>query len=203
MIRKHFINNLVLEIYEQLPVLKFPIRMNDVYKLVLNCKFMSYQKFAYVNKCSVEDVMAICKSKSGCTHYDMSNDRYLVLLNLSKTDNNYGRQRWTAAHEMGHIKCKHHLISAINQIAENGFCQIIDPEYEAEADYFAATLLAPFPLFETLQIKSVFDLQNTFGISSEAACVRYKEYLQWKNNHRKTAWERKIVDCYKRKLNSL
>ena len=200
MIRKHFINNLVLQIYEQLPILQFPIKMNDVYKLILNCKYMSYQKFAYINHCSIEDVIAICNSKSGCTHYDPNKNRYLILLNLSKADNNYGRQRWTAAHEIGHIQCKHHLIMALDKIAENGFYQITNPEYEAEADYFAATLLSPFPLFEILQIKSVFDLQNTFGISSEAACVRYKEYLQWKKNHRKTAWERKIINCYKRKF---
>ena len=38
------------------------------------------------------------------------------------------------------------------------------------------------------------------GLFSGYRYVRYKEYLQWKKNHRKTAWERKIVNCYKRKF---
>lgn len=199
MIRKIHINNLVLELYKQLPIIQFPISMNDVFQLIPNCKYVSYQKFAQLNGCSIQDVIAICQSKSGCTHYDVATNRYLVLLNLA--ERNYGRQRWTAAHEIGHIMCKHHLISAMNQIAENEFSDNNNPKFESEADYFAATLLAPFPLFKELGVKSLIDVQNIFGLSAEASLYRYKEYLQWKKSHRKTAWENDMVHIYKYKNN--
>lgn len=199
MIRKFYINNLVLELYKQLPIIQFPINMNDIFQLIPNSKCVSYQKFAQLNGCSIQDVIAICQSKSGCTHYDVATNRYLVLLNLA--ERSYGRQRWTAAHEIGHIMCKHHLISAMNQIAENDFSDNNNHEFESEADYFAATLLAPFPLFKELGVKSLIDVQNIFGLSAEASLYRYKEYLQWKKSHRKTAWENDMVHIYKYKNN--
>lgn len=197
MIRKIHINNLVLNLYRRLPAIQFPISMNDIFLLIPNCKFMSYQKFADINHCSIQDVITLCQSKSGCTHYDIATKRYLVLLNFTEYNTNYGRLRWTAAHEVGHILCKHHLISAIDQIAENDFFKIDNPEYEAEADYFAATLLTPFPLFKIFNIKSAIDIQRVFGLSTEAATIRLKEYSIWKKNHRKTAWENDIVNLYK------
>lgn len=196
MIRKHYINNLVLNIYRQLPEISFPISMNQVFSLIPNCKFMSYQRFAQINNCTIDDVITLCQSKSGCTHYDVSDDRYLVLLNLSP-DINYGRKRWTSAHEFGHIMCQHHLISALDKIAENSFSQINNPEYENEADYFAATLLAPFPLYRILGIKSEKDVKRVFGLSAEAAANRYIEYKIWLKSHRKTAWENDIVNLYR------
>lgn len=199
MIRKIYINNLVLELYKQLPKIYFPISVKDIFQLIPNSKCMSYQKLAKLNGCSVQDVITLCQSKSGCTHYDVATNRYLVLLNLA--ERSYGRQRWTAAHEIGHIMCKHHLISAMNQIAENDFSDNNNPEFESEADYFAATLLAPFPLFKELGVKSLIDVQNIFGLSAEASLYRYKKYLQWKKSHRKTAWENDIVKLYKQKGN--
>ena len=193
MIRKVYIDNLVLQIYRQLPAISFPISIAEVFKLFPNCKYMSYQKFAQVTNCSVEDVIVLCESKSGCTHYDFAKDRYLVLLNLVGSS---GRQRWTAAHEVGHIACRHHIISALDRIAENSFAQIKNPEYEAEADYFAATLLAPLPLCRYFNVKSARDIQNIFGLSAEAASIRYNEYLDWERHHLKTAWENDIVNSF-------
>jgi Zn-dependent peptidase ImmA (M78 family) len=159
---------------------------------------MSYQKFADINHCSVSDVIALCQSKSGCTHYDVETNRYLILVNLAETSN-YGRRRWTIAHEIGHIVCRHHILSAVDKIAENTFAQINNQDYEIEADYFAVTLLSPLPLFKAFEIQSARDIQNTFGLSAEASDIRLKEYKIWLRNHRKTAWENDIVNMYKRK----
>lgn len=194
MIRKVYIHNLVLTLYRHLPAIKFPISMSEILNYTPNCKYMSYQKFAQINKCSIEDVILLCESKSGCTHYDFSKGRYLVLLNNASND---GRKRWTAAHEVGHILCQHHVISMLDRIAENSFVQIHNPEYELEADYFAATLLCPLPLCRYFDIQSAKDIQSIFGLSAEAAAIRYKEYLAWKKCHRKTAWENDIVNIYK------
>ena len=198
MIRKIYINNLVLKLYSQLPRIKYPLDLNEVLSLIPNCKLMSYQKFADINHCSVSDVIALCQSKSGCTHYDVETNRYLILVNLAETSN-YGRRRWTIAHEIGHIVCGHHILSAVDKIAENSFAQINNQDYEIEADYFAVTLLSPLPLFKVFEIQSARDIQNTFGLSAEASDIRLKEYKIWLRNHRKTAWENDIVNVYKYK----
>ena len=113
MIRYAYINNQVLKIYSMLPAIQFPIDTKEIIHYIPNCRYMSYQEFAQINKCSVDDVIQICESKSGCTHYDITHDRYLILCNQSTEDNNnIGRQRWTCSHEIGHIICKHHTISA-------------------------------------------------------------------------------------------
>lgn len=198
MIRKIYINNLVLKLYSQLPRIKYPLDLNEVLSLIPNCKLMSYQKFADINHCSVNDVITLCQSKSGCTHYDVETNRYLILVNLTETSN-YGRRRWTIAHEIGHIVCGHHILSAVDKIAENSFAQINNQDYEIEADYFAVTLLSPLPLFKAFEIQSARDIQNTFGLSAEASDIRLKEYKIWLRNHRKTAWENDIVNIYRRK----
>lgn len=198
MIRKFYINNLVLKLYSQLPRIKYPLDLNEVLSLIPNCKLMSYQKFADINHCSVNDVVALCQSKSGCTHYDVETNRYLILVNLAETSN-YGRRRWTIAHEIGHIMCGHHALSALNKIAEHSFSQFGDQNYEAEADYFVVTLLSPLPLFKVFKIQSARDIQEVFGLSAEAADIRLKEYKLWLRSHRKTAWENDIVNIYLQK----
>lgn len=71
MIRYSYINNKVLDIYSTLPTLSFPINVYEVIKYIPNCKYMSYQDFARINNCSINDVIQLCESKSGCTHYDI------------------------------------------------------------------------------------------------------------------------------------
>ena len=198
MIRRIYINNLVLKLYSQISRIKYPLDLNEVLSLIPNCKIMPYQKFADINHCSVNDVITLCQSKSSCTHYDVETNRYLILVNLIETSN-YGRRRWTIAHEIGHIMCGHHILSAVDKIAENSFFQYNNQDYEIEADYFAATLLSPLPLFKVFEIQSSQDIQKTFGLSATAADIRLKEYKLWIKNHRKTAWENDIVNVVKYK----
>lgn len=200
MIRYAFINNQVLKIYSKLPSLTFPISVNTIVKNIPNCRYMSYQRFSKINNCSIEDVIQICESTSGCTHYDILQNRYLILCNRStENNNNIGRQRWTCCHEIGHIVCKHHEISAYNKLSENNLLQVVNPKYEIEADYFAATLLAPFPIFKFLNINSVSDVQNTFGLSYEASIYRYEQYSKWRYKRIKSSWESDMVNLYKQR----
>lgn len=203
MVRYAFIKNLVLKIYRSLPQITFPINAVEVIKYIPNCRYMSYQQFAKINNCGLNDVIQLCESTSGCTHYDIAQNKYLVLCNQStQNNNNLGRQRWTCSHEIGHILCNHHTFSAYEKLSENSlFPKIDNQDFESEADYFAATLLAPFPLFNILNIQSPIDVQNTFGLSCEASLYRYKQYLKWKNCHRKTAWENDVIHVYNSKIN--
>lgn len=200
MVRYVYINNLVLDIYGKLPKIQFPLDIKSVISYLPNCRYMSYQDFAKINECTIDDVIQICESKSGCTHYDIMQNRYLILCNQSTQDNNnIGRQRWTCGHEIGHVVCKHHAISAYEKLSENSLLQIDNAEYEMEADYFAATILAPFPLFKLLGIESAIDIQNTFGLSTEASIYRYKQYVKWLRTRVKTSWENDMIRLYKQK----
>ena len=199
MIRYAYICNQVLQLYRSLPSIQFPIDPRWFFNQIGNCKIMTYNKFSKLNQCSFEEVAEICESDSGCTHYDTVNKRYLVLFNSSSRNHNVvGRIRWTLAHELGHVQLNHLPYLAEPHIAENNFNNLTHPELEAEADYFAATLLCPMPLFETLNIKSSLDIQQVFGLSCEASDVRMRDYLKWKRNHRKTAWENDLKRLYGR-----
>lgn len=190
MIRYPFIYNQVLQIYRQMDQIVFPIEPDQIIKRLSNCKMLTYEQFAKMNGCSIEDVIALCESKSGCTHYDVVNNNYLILWNSEQSGNNVeGRRRWTKAHEFGHVVLKHFQLVSELTMAEHSFSNAITPEFEAEADRFAATLLCPMPLFQLLDISSPADIRKVFGLSVEASANRWNEYLKWKNYHRKTAWE--------------
>lgn len=211
MIRYSYIQHKVLEIYLKLPAIQFPLDPKQIVKLFPNCRYMSYQRFSELNDCSLEEVVQLCESKSGCTHYDSEKNRYLILCNQSEDDNNNpGRQRWTCSHEIGHIVCKHHINLAfeksvkngnsdIEMLAENSLVPISDSDYESEADYFAATLLAPFPILKYLGIRSPIELQDLCGLSTSASLYRFKEYLKWCSSHRKTAWENDMISAFRTK----
>lgn len=198
MIRYAFINNQVLRLFRDMQSIVFPIDPQEVISLIPNCRYLSYQKMAEINHCSVDDVIMMCESKSGCTNYDSVNNRFLILCNESNEwNNNAGRKRWTALHEIGHVICGHHSISKYRQLADDGFLpQFIEPEIEAEADFFAATMAAPFPLFGILGISDAKDVKEIFGLSTEASANRFEQYVKWKNDHRKTSWENDIVKTF-------
>ena len=190
MIRYNYIYNQVLQLYRSLDKINFPIEPSDLITMRNDCRVMTYSKFAEINDCSLQDIVLLCESKSGCTHFDTASNRYLILWNDDSHDYNVsGRKRWTKAHELGHVVLKHLPLVAEPMLAENGFSNLSAPELEAEADHFAATLLCPMPLFELLNITSPAAIQKVFGLSMEASANRWNEYLKWKMYRRKTAWE--------------
>lgn len=200
MIRYPYIYNQILQIYKRLDQISFPIEPCNIIDMFPNCRTLTYQKFAEINGCTIRDVVLMCESKSGCTHYDIVRDRYLILWNMDNTDNNVeGRKRWTKAHELGHVVLKHLPLVAEPLLAENGFNNLTAPELEAEADQFAATVLCPMPLFPFLSISSPSDIQKTFGLSAEASMNRWNEYIKWTRYHRKTAWENDMKRLYVQK----
>lgn len=200
MIRYNYINRIVLQVFASMPRISFPVNPLEILNQYVNCRYMSYQKFAKLNGCTIDEVIKYCQSESGCTHYDIQNDRYLVLCNEStENHNNYGRQRWTFLHEIGHILCGHPKKAALELLAENDIFENSNKEFESEADYFAATVAAPFPLFDILNVKTVADVQSKFGLSAEASLYRFTQYLKWKKEHRKTSWENDMVHLYRMK----
>ena len=87
MIRYPYIYNQVLQVYRGMDSISFPICTCDILAQLPNCRALTYQEFASINQCTVRDVIILCESKSGCTHYDIANDRYLILWNEDCADN--------------------------------------------------------------------------------------------------------------------
>ena len=197
MVRYKFINRKVLEIYKNMEYISYPIDVIGIIKQYPNCRFMSYQQLSKLNNCSVSDIVQLCESKSGCTHYDTATGHYLILCNQSTSgNNNHGRQRWTSAHEFGHVVCNHHSIFSYEKLAENNFLNNYDSDFEKEADYFASILLAPFPFFKPLNIHTSHDIQSCFGLSAEAASYKLSAYNKWKTTHIKTSWENDMLHLF-------
>ena len=88
LIRYAYICNQVLQLYKKLPSIKFPLDPRLFFEQMDNCKTMTYNKFAELNQCPLQEVFALCESKSGCTHYDVGKNRYLILFNSSRENHN-------------------------------------------------------------------------------------------------------------------
>jgi len=201
MVRYRYIEQLVLQVYSSLPTIKFPIRPKELIQYMPNCRYMSYEEFAKVTYCDVDTVVRICESESGCTQYDIANDRYLIICNNDSWyfGNTLGRQRWTCAHEIGHVLCGHLPMAAAEMMSENSMFRNDHRDYEREADFFASNLLAPLPLFYMLNIKSPTDIRMTFGLSKTASENKFNSFLKWDNYHRHGSWENDICRLYSQK----
>lgn len=199
MIRNVFVQRKVLELYQQMDTISYPIQPKLILPCVpKSCRMLTYQKTAKVAGCTVQDIAVLCKSNSGATHYDPDSNRYLILYNASM---NQGRILWTLAHEIGHI-CIGHL-EAIEE-AEIAYTEQRDSydQFESEADYFAWNFLAPLPVMREMGIRSESEIRTTYGLSAQAAALQYDRYTKWCRSHIKTAWENNILREFRHKFQS-
>lgn len=153
--------------------LTFPIDPIFIIKRLDKCRYISYAKLAEKSGRSVFDVIKACCSSDGCTHYDPRLNRYLIAVNESGRSK--ARIRWTMAHELGHIAAGHFV-----ELVNNGLAipPADLPYMEEEADYFAASFLAPFPAIRDLHANNADDIRLWFGLSRIAAGHRWEEYQQ-------------------------
>lgn len=190
MVRSAFIQKKVLDIYKSMDAISYPIQPEAVLQHIQqNCRVMSYRQVADITNCSIEDVAALCESRSGATHYDREHDRYLIMFN---PEMNAGRIRWTLAHEIGHICSEHFDLLDQSKIAytEN---RDFYSQLESEADYFAWNLLAPLPIMRIMGVESVEDTASIYGLSAQAAALHFDRYQKWCRSHIKTAWENCMI----------
>ncbi len=199
-IRYNFIKSKIIQFLknEGLPIrYQFPVNVMAYFDYIPNCKVLTYQQFARKYNMDINSVIQLCDSNSGCTHYSPSMKRHMVLYNDSESGYNViGRINWTLSHELGHIILGHCSQIEETFIAENNMYSLKNNCFESEADFFAATFLAPFQLFETLNVHSPIDIQNIFGLSVQASIIRWDSYLQWKHYHFKTSFDSDILKIY-------
>ena len=153
--------------------IRYPVEPQRVISRLKLCRCMSYEELAAVNGATVADVIRACNSSDGCTHYDPKANRYLMAINMR--GRSAARIRWTSAHELGHIAANHFV-----ELVNNGKLDTnpSDLAYmEEEADYFAASFLAPFPAIRALNVKSAADIRCLFGLSQTASEYRWEEFV--------------------------
>lgn len=192
-IRYVFIKKQILNLLKLLPpeILSFPLNPKEIIKYIEDCNISSYSSFAKHYHVTIDDVILMCRSKSGCTHFN--NCKYLIMYNDTTENNNVlGRQHWTIAHELGHIRLNH-----ITQLTEKQLDKNLLNLFEKEADFFAAALLSPLPLFRYLNIESSSDVKSMFGLSMQASVNRFDQYLKWNKSHAKTSFDNDIVKVFK------
>lgn len=197
-IRYRFIDSQIVELFKIVEyidsnLLSFPLDMVSIIKLFDNYKIWSYQYYSKRLNVAIEQVVENCQSHSGCTFYNRENNRYVIVFNKEIP---IGRQRWTLAHELGHCFLNHFDNISGEMISENNITLIFDKTLEMESDYFASMLLAPFPLYKQLGIKSAVDIKNTFGLSGEASTNRFNDYSIWKENHYNNCFDNEIIKLF-------
>lgn len=166
------LDDAVLYLFREIRYPVFPLDPENLVRRVYRCRYITYDMLAKAGGVSYGDVVKACRSVDGCTQYDPKTKRYLVAIN---TSDEYGasraRTRWTTAHELGHISAGHFV-----ELYERGY---VDPsefaEMEEEADYFAASLLAPIPAMRQLHVRRPAHIRDWFGLSQTAAEYRWAD----------------------------
>lgn len=175
--------------------ISYPIQPETILSYVPQSRMLSYQKMAEVAGCTVENIVVLCKSSSGATHYDPESGRYLILYNANS---NPGRIRWTIAHEIGHICIGHLKVIEDAEIAYTESRDFYD-QFESEADYFAWNLLAPLPIMREMGIHSAAEIKSVYGLSTQAAALHFDRYTKWCKGHIKTSWENGMLRAFRTK----
>ena len=102
----------------------------------------------------------------------------------------YGKQRFTVAHELGHILMGHAMKNGYPTRRDN----IIKPADETEADMFAARLLAPACVLWGINAQTAEQIADVCGISYTAAKLRAErmDLLRKRNKFLTSPLERQV-----------
>lgn len=200
MIRYRYVERRILSFLKSIDkqLLTYPLNIIRIIQNIPELRLWSYQYYAKTHLCTIGDVIKLCNSKSGCIIGNQCSKQFLILFNNAMPP---GHVLWTLAHELGHYLLCHTQTNISSEevcsVAENELIQVHQcKEMEQEADYFAATLLSPFPLYKKLNINSSLDIQRVFALSTEASINRMAQYSKWKDKHYKRAFDSDIISLF-------
>lgn len=186
------INQTIYDIYLNIDQVRFPIDPAKVIAMFPNCRIMTYDTLAEVSGKAHEEIIKACESYDGCTKYSPATDRYLILVNDSNRNSRcMERVRWTMTHELGHIVCGHFGELSGVQSGEIQSSEIDNTEMEEEADFFAASLLAPLQALSIVGVKDIADICKGFGLSQLAAERRWSEFKDFLYNSTTAVYSQK------------
>ena len=96
-------------------------------------------------------------------------DQYKVVVRIS---GNYGRDRWSLAHELGHIVLNHYELYNVDTIYIDNLNEYERYILDREADIFAEELLMPSDWVSRNQEFCAEELKDVFEVSKEAMAVK-------------------------------
>lgn len=132
----------------------FPINPKNIKLKEYDIKIISFQEYAQKTNLSINQLTSNGNTNDGYTYIKNNN----ILIFYNEDIETEGRKTWTISHELGHIVLNH-----TTQCDKN----------EAEANFFAAQLLAPQCVLKDLvkngaKITPLY-LSEKFKISKEAS----------------------------------
>lgn len=160
-------------------VRSLPIDVRALIKASNKCTLKRYSKLMARHNFTLQDLIDAF-GKDGAIIYDARKVKpYTIVYN--DVDKPSTRITWTLAHELGHLVLKHHMDFDETRLARSG---LTDNEYkvlDAEADAFAAELLAPVTVMISANWDSKDALMQHCGLSAVAARNRSRSIRKVKN----------------------
>ena len=159
----------------------------DVIKIANDCKWLIVP-YSKADKSILGIYEEIMYTDWGFTIY--FDNQYIIFFN---DEIKIGSQRFTIAHEIGHIVLEHFDFSNART-------------REKEANMFAASLLMPIDVLRACNIQSRKDIEILCGVSYSAACYRYEKALKVNNDeslfrNKVLKQFQKFINTYKKKIN--
>lgn len=129
-------------------------------------KVLDYATCTALYQCSKDELYS--RGRLGFSFIDTADSIYVIAIN--ENVHYQLRQRWSLAHELGHILLGH----------LEGECDLSDKE-ERSADDFAAQLLAPLTVLHFCGVSSASEIAQLCRISEDAAQNRFRELQRLRN----------------------
>lgn len=120
---------------------------------------------------------------------EIDNEPSIAVLNRAKP---IQRQRFTLAHELGHIFLKHKQRNIYDPEAERDLDEEVvqqgKPPTEIEADIFASELLMPFDQIKKFEkeIDNIEKMAGVFQVSKQAMTLAIMNYWKYSRTKRKS-----------------
>ena len=128
----------------------------DIFSIANSLPNISLKKYSDVCKrfsMSMQEFINTTESEYGSVF--KLKDKYELIYNDSKDNKT---NRFTVAHELGHIILRHNLE---------------DANEEKEANCFARNILCPIPIINSLGLKTIVDYMTVFDVSAPMANASY------------------------------
>ena len=187
--------NLAYETLIEYSCTQLPVNVKAIIKQYENIKMFTFEKFMNIMNLAYDEIIDKFASEHGFTIYDTEKDKYIIVYNEK---DNEEAQRWTLAHELGHIENGHLKSDDYNLIHYNNG----EHPMEKEANAYAKHLLAPFPLLSIIHKKNKNmgdirpdDVSIIFGINftpSANICEHFNK-LRYYPRHQRL--EEKFYQC--------
>ena len=170
-----------IEVFQEYEVRSVPVSLNHILSMLSRTiQIRTYQEYADQLGVPTYIVISQLGSSQGACICDPCSERYLILVCDTLT---VPWERFTIAHELGHIFLRHFDHAETTILARSSISDALYDEMEKEANVFARNLLSPAPAAYELAKNIPADhppydvFMSAFHITDSAAQMR-KTYLK-------------------------